>query len=93
MVRRKVASDQKNAANEHDSRSGCHLLWHLKQVKARLKIVLTDSGYKGRFADYVTKMGLTFEVASKPPTIRVFVPVKTRWVVEWSLLGSTIFGA
>jgi transposase len=80
-----------HAANDHDSRAGCHLLWHLKQVRARLKVVLTDSGYRGRFADWVTKMGLSFEVASKPPNVRGFVPVKTRWVVERSFAWLNFF--
>lgn len=44
--------------------------------------MLTDYANRGLFAERVTKMGLVFQVASRPPTARGFVPVKKRWVIE-----------
>lgn len=71
-----------HAANEHDSRAACHLLWYLKTFDQRLEKVLTDRAYRGRFAEHVARMGLVFEVSSKPPSYVGFIPCKKRWVVE-----------
>lgn len=71
-----------HAANESDSIAGCHLLWNIAELGDRLGKVLTDCSYRGRFEKVVTKLKLSFEVASKPPLARGFVPVKIRWVVE-----------
>ena len=48
----------------------------------RLTTILTDQGYRGRFADHVRGLKLRHELASRPPTAAGFVPVAKRWVVE-----------
>lgn len=68
------------AANVADSRGGTGLLdWLLRQ---RLHTVLTDTGYRGEFGKALEKIGVRFEIASRPPTEQGFVPLKQRWVVE-----------
>jgi len=49
---------------------------------ARLLTVVTDKGYRGRFARHVAKRGLVHQIGSRPPSTRGFVPVAKRWVVE-----------
>ncbi|MBG8553733.1 transposase [Hymenobacter guriensis] len=50
---------------------------------SRLRTVLTDRAYHGRFAQQVRALGWQHQVASRPPSAdRGFVPVAKRWVVE-----------
>jgi transposase len=75
------------AANGHDSRAARPLLplaTHLRPAWAsRLRMVLTDKAYRGRFAQHVQALGWQHQVASRPPsTSRGFVPVARRWVVQ-----------
>ena len=76
-----------HAASGHDSRHAHSLLpvrHHLRPAWAsRLRTVLTDKAYVGRFAQQVHALGWCHQVASRPPTAaRSFVPVAKRWVVE-----------
>ena len=76
-----------HAASGHDSRAAQPLLPQRDQLRpawaSRLRTVLTDSAYQGRFAQQVQALGWQHEVASRPPSAgRGFVPVAKRWVVE-----------
>lgn len=75
------------AANGHDSRGAHPLLPDPSQLRpagaSRLRSVLTDKAYQGRFAQQVQALGWQHHVASRPPTVaRGFVPVAQRWGVE-----------
>ena len=72
-----------HAANGNDSVYGCPLLEQIEGLCERLKKILVDRGYEGRFIEFVRqKLGIEAEVSSRPPTERGFVPVKWRWVSE-----------
>ncbi|MFD1874954.1 transposase [Hymenobacter bucti] len=76
-----------HAANGHDSRGANPLLPARNQLRpvwaSRLRSVLTDRAYQGRFAHYVQALGWQQQLGSRPPTAgRSFVPVTKRWVVE-----------
>ena len=76
-----------HAANGHDSRAAAPLLPTPTQLRpawaSRLRRVLTDKAYCGRFAQHVQALGWQHHVASRPPSAtRGFVPVAQRWVVE-----------
>lgn len=68
------------AANVADSRAACGLLDQLPTQ--RLEKTLTDAAYRGEFAQQLAKLNITFEVASRPPSEKGFVPLAQRWVVE-----------
>lgn len=72
-----------HAANGHDSRAAQPLLPRRDQLHpawaSRLRTVLTDSAYQGRFAQQVQALGWQHEVVSRPPSAgRGFVPVAKR---------------
>jgi transposase len=76
-----------HAANGHDSRGAQPLLPARHQLRpawaSRLRSVVTDKAYQGRFARQVQALGWQHQLASRPPTAeRGFVPVAKRWVVE-----------
>lgn len=76
-----------HAPNGHDSRGAQPLLPTRQQLRpawaSRLRSVLTDKAYQGRFAQQVQVLGGQHQVASRPPTAtRGFVPVAQRWVAE-----------
>lgn len=71
-----------HAANRSDSSGGCGLLLQLPGWDSRLKKVLADSAYRGRFSEFAQRCELVFEVASRRPLAAGFIPVKKRWVVE-----------
>jgi transposase len=75
-----------HAANGHDSRGAQPLLPTHNQLHpawaSRLRSVLTDKAYQGRFAQQVQALGWQHQVASRPPTVtRGFVLLAQRWVV------------
>lgn len=80
-----------HAANGHDSGAGRSLLPHRPWWAWRLQAVLTDNGYRGRFAEHVAALGLRHELASRPPSAKGFVPVAKRWVVERTFAWLTGF--
>lgn len=76
-----------HAANGHDSRAAHVLLPTRTALRpawaSRLRIVLTDKAYQGRFAQQVQALGWQHQIASRPPSAtRGFVPMANRWVVE-----------
>ncbi|TLM92975.1 IS5 family transposase [Hymenobacter jeollabukensis] len=71
-----------HAANQHDSRGAAPLLLERRQWGPRLTTVVTDRAYRGHFAEGLLARGLRHEVSSRPPSVRGFVPVGCRWVVE-----------
>jgi transposase len=76
-----------HAANGHDSRGAQPLLPARTQLRpawaSRLRSVLTDKAYQGRFAQQVQALGWQHQLARRPPSAtRGFVPVAKRWVVE-----------
>ncbi len=80
-----------HAANQHDGTAGVALLPHRPWWAWRLQSVLTDTGYRGRFADHLATPGLCHELASRPPSAKGFVPVAKRWVVERTFAWLTGF--
>ena len=71
-----------HAANGHDGTQALHLLPTRPSWGQRLTTVVTDKGYRGRFATHLQMLGLTHQLGTRPPTSRGFVPVAKRWVVE-----------
>ena len=80
-----------HAANGHDGVEALQLLPARPVWGSRLTTVVTDKGYRGRFARHVVKLGLTQQVGSRPPSTRGFVPVAKRWVVERTFAWLTGF--
>ena len=81
-----------HAANGHDG--GCARQGLLPKRPAwgqRLLTVVTDKGYRGRFAEHLRTRGLTHQLGSRPPTAQGFVPVAKRWVVERTFAWLTCF--
>lgn len=71
-----------HAVNGHDGVEALQLLPARPGWGARLLTLVTDKGYRGRFARHVAKLGFTHQVGSRPPSTRGFVPVAKRRVVE-----------
>jgi len=71
-----------HAANISDDKGGQALLKDIDCFKVRLQKILTDAGYKEKFKKCVEHLGLKFEVSSRPESVKGFVPIKIRWVVE-----------
>jgi hypothetical protein len=55
------------------------MLWRARE---RLEKVYGDQSYNGVFAKALAGWSIDFEKASRPKSVRVFVPVAKRWVVE-----------
>lgn len=65
-----------HAANGHDGTAAtAGLLPQRPTWGARLLTVLTDNGHRGGFAAHLHALGLRHERASRPPSVRVLVPV------------------
>jgi transposase len=76
-----------HAANSHDSRAAQPLLPTCQALRpawaSRLRVVLTDIAYWGRFARQVLALCWQHQVASRPSSMdRSFVPLAQRWVIE-----------
>ena len=80
-----------HAANSHDSQAGCTLLNDTKSFDKDVKKILGDEGYVGVFAQKVQQRGWIFERASRPESIRGFVPIAKRWVVERTIAWTNFF--
>ena len=80
-----------HAASGHDSVAALGLLPHRPWWAWRLATVLTDKAYRGCFAHHLAALGVRHELASRPPSLRGFVPVAKRWVVERTFAWLTGF--
>lgn len=87
----RIWKSSSHAANISDSEGGQSLLEDIKHFSSRLKKILTDAGYKEKFGDCVKKLGLEFEVSSKPENVKGFVPIRIRWVVERTFAWTNYF--
>ena len=80
-----------HAASGHDGVEALQLLPARPSWGTRLFTVVTDKGYRGRFARYLAKLGLVHQVGSRPPSTRGFVHVAKRRVVDRSFAWLTGF--
>ena len=71
-----------HAANLHDGPAGRELLKDTQSFDRYLKKIMGDDAYKGVFAKKTQERGILFERASRPESVRGFVPIAKRWVVE-----------
>lgn len=72
-----------SAANLNDGAQGIGLLKKCAAKFSRLKKILIDAGYAGKFFEYVkNELKVEVEISSRPPTSKGFVPIKKRWVNE-----------
>lgn len=73
------------AANVADTIAGYGLAAKLKGKSCRLHTLKADQGYKDTFvAQIQTEYGWKVEIVQKPESVKGFVPVGGRWVVERS---------
>lgn len=71
------------AANSADAVEGCNLMERHLNRWTRLRKVLVDGAYQGRFLKWVEQhTEAVVEIASRPETTKGFVPIRWRWVVE-----------
>jgi len=81
----RILSVHIEAANVHDGQSGINLLSKKgSSFLGGIKKILYDGSYNGVFAQFVKDNypDITPELSSKPPSMKGFVPLKTRWVSE-----------
>jgi transposase len=92
-VEGRILACRVHAANGHDGVEALALLPGRPPTWGqRLVTVVTDKGYRGRFARHLAKLGLTHQVGSRPPSAtRGFVPIAKRWVVERTFAWLTGF--
>lgn len=90
-VQSRILACRVHAANGHDGVEALQLLLTRPVWGARLVTVVTDKGYRGRFARHVAKLGLIHQLGSRPPSARGFVPVSDRWVMERTFAWLTGF--
>ncbi|GAB3640406.1 transposase family protein [Spirosoma arcticum] len=60
-------------------------------IAVLLEKVYGDQAYNGVFAQALGEWSIDFEKASRPESVRVFIPVAKRWVVERSIAWSNFF--
>ncbi|OON71163.1 hypothetical protein B0919_01540 [Hymenobacter sp. CRA2] len=79
----RVWAGRSRAANQHDSRGAAPLLLERRHWGPRLTPMVTDSAYRGHFAEGLRARGLRHEeVSGRSPTAQGVVPMGPRWVVE-----------
>ena len=73
-----------HAADIHDGVKAHLLVEHCLGYLERMKKILVDDAYKKVFYNWVTSniSDLDIEFASRPPSMKGFIPVKWRWVNE-----------
>lgn len=64
------------------------ILWRAGE---RLEKVYGDQSYNGVFAQALANWSIDFEKASRPESVRGFVPVAKRWVVERTIAWTNYF--
>ena len=80
-----------HAANLHDSPQGVTLLNKVGYLTERLSTIMADKTYRKTFAEAVAKLGLNFEVPSRPNNTKGFVVEAKRWAVERSFAWLNFF--
>ncbi|AMJ67746.1 hypothetical protein AXW84_21725 [Hymenobacter sp. PAMC 26628] len=90
-VQGRIFARRVHAANGHDGVEALRLLPARPAWGPRLRTIVTDKGYRGRFARHVLALGLAHQIGRRPPTARGFVPVAKRWVVERTFAWLTNF--
>ena len=80
-----------HAANGHDGPNGKPLLSQTSAFDERLEKILGDDAYNGVFAAATRQNGLVFERASRPESVKGFVPIAKRWVVERTISWTNVF--
>ena len=80
-----------HAAHQHDGPCGSLLFENSSSFDHRLEKILGDDAYGGVFAQKVTAKGFVFEKASRPESVKGFVPIAKRWVVERTIAWTNFF--
>ncbi len=80
-----------HAAHQHDGPSGSLLFEDSSSFDHRLEKILGDDAYRGVFAQKVAEKGFVFEKASRPESVKGFVPIAKRWVVERTIAWTNFF--
>lgn len=78
-----------HAANESDTKAGCHVLAKASQKHNTIKAFSGDQGYQGTAKEFVSnELKLTLPISSKAEA--GFVVFPKRWIVErtWAWLGN-----
>ena len=71
------------SANAHDGTEGKKIFGKIENLLHRVKKVFADGSYKGEFENYIHQLlDAEVEISSRPPTVKGFVPLKIRWIVE-----------
>ena len=73
-----------HSANLYDGIGGQPLIDKMHHFDSRLKKLLVDYGYQGKFEEYLALLmpQVSLEFSAKPPSKKGFVPIAKRWVVE-----------
>lgn len=70
-----------HAANIHDTKSGCNVMYEVHQKYASIEAYSADSGYNGTSVEYVEKkLGLKLHISKKIKDEFAILP--KRWIVE-----------
>ena len=80
-----------HAANIHDGKGAIPFLTQMEAFNERLGKIVGDEAYGGAFAKEVAEKKLTFEKGSKPESVKGFVPIAKRWVVERTIAWTNFF--
>lgn len=80
-----------HAANINDGKGAQPLLNRMETFNERLEKIVGDDAYAGAFADAVSEKKLVFEKGSKPESVKGFVPIAKRWVVERTIAWTNFF--
>lgn len=80
-----------SAANFHDGPAGSELLKAIGDFGKHLKKILGDDAYRGIFAQKAQERNLVFECASRPESVKGFIPIAKRWVVERTIAWTNFF--
>ncbi|GAB3726625.1 hypothetical protein GCM10027594_08430 [Hymenobacter agri] len=56
-----------HAANGHDGTQALHMLPTRPNWGPRLTTVVTDKGYRGRFATHLLTLGIIHQLVTRPP--------------------------
>ena len=72
-----------SSAQVYDGKEGIKVFGKIKELLYRLHKVFADGSYKGSFEQFISDLlGAEVEISSRPPSVKGFVPIKIRWVVE-----------